>query len=92
MYVRNYARRLHKTGLPAILLKIDVKKSTNAHNQKRKKKLRKQKTRYDIPSLAAIIHPPPRQHLNSRISKSVASKKGSAQVLSSPDQRSYVSP
>jgi hypothetical protein len=40
------------------------------------KKLKKEKTRYGIPALAATIHPPPRQHLNSRLSKSDASKKG----------------
>jgi hypothetical protein len=44
--------------------------------KKAKKKLRKQKTRYGIPALAAIIHPPPRQHLNSKLSKSDTSKKG----------------
>jgi hypothetical protein len=44
--------------------------------KKRKKKLRKEKTRYGILALAAIIYPPPRQHLNSRLSKSDASKKG----------------
>jgi hypothetical protein len=44
--------------------------------KKRKKKLRKEKTRYGILALAATIHPPPRQHLNSRLSKSDASKKG----------------
>jgi hypothetical protein len=43
---------------------------------KKKKKLRKEKTRYGIPALAATIHPPPRKHLNSRLSKSDAFKKG----------------
>jgi hypothetical protein len=41
--------------------------------KKRQKKLRKK--RRDILALAATIHPPPRQHLNSRLSKSDASKK-----------------
>jgi hypothetical protein len=40
------------------------------------KKETKKKTRYGFPALAATIHPPPRQHLNSRLSKSDASKKG----------------
>jgi hypothetical protein len=43
--------------------------------KKRKKKLRKEKTRYGILALAATIHPPPKQHLNSRLSKSDVSKK-----------------
>jgi hypothetical protein len=43
--------------------------------RKRKKKLRKEKTCYGIPALVATIHPPPRQHLNSRLSRSDASKK-----------------
>jgi hypothetical protein len=42
----------------------------------KKKKLRKEKTRYGIPALAAIIHPPPKQHVNSRLFKSDAFKKG----------------
>jgi hypothetical protein len=40
-----------------------------------KKETKKKKTRYGIPTLAATIHPPPRQHLNSKLSKSDASKK-----------------
>jgi hypothetical protein len=44
--------------------------------KKEKKELRKEKTRYVIPALAATIHPPPKQHLNSRLSKSDASKNG----------------
>jgi hypothetical protein len=43
--------------------------------KKRKKKLRK-KIRYSVLALATTIHPPPRQHLNSRLSKSDTSKKG----------------
>jgi hypothetical protein len=43
---------------------------------KKKKKLRKEKTRHSILVLAATIHPPPRQHLNSRLFKSDAFKKG----------------
>jgi hypothetical protein len=42
----------------------------DAHIQKTKKKIRKQKIRYGISALAVTIHPPPRQHLNSSISKS----------------------
>jgi hypothetical protein len=44
--------------------------------KKEKKKLRKEKTRYGILALAATIHPPQKQHLSSRLSKSDASKKG----------------
>jgi hypothetical protein len=44
--------------------------------KKAKKKLRKQKIRYGIPALAATIHPPPRKHLNSKLSKRDTSKKG----------------
>jgi hypothetical protein len=43
--------------------------------KKNKTKLRKEKTRYGILALAATIHPPPRQYLNSRLSKSDTSKK-----------------
>jgi hypothetical protein len=51
--------------------------STNAHNQKKEKKTkRRKKSRYGIPTLAATVHPPARQHLNCRLSKSNASKKG----------------
>jgi hypothetical protein len=46
---------------------------TASYNKKKKKK-----TRYSIPNLAATIHPPPRQHLNSRLSKNDASKKETA--------------
>jgi hypothetical protein len=44
--------------------------------KKAKKKLRKQKTRYGILALAATTHPPPRQHMNSKLLKSDTSKKG----------------
>jgi hypothetical protein len=40
-----------------------------------KKKLRK-KSRYGVPHLAATIYLPPRQHLNSRLSKSDALQEG----------------
>jgi hypothetical protein len=48
----------------------------DAHIQKRKKKLRKEKFRYGIPALAATIQPSPGKHLNSSLSKGDASKKG----------------
>jgi hypothetical protein len=54
----------------------------------KKKELHKKKSRYGISTLATTLHPPPRQHLNSRLSKSDASKKeNSAQATSLPDQR-----
>jgi hypothetical protein len=45
-----------------------------AKNEK-KRKLRKEKSRHGTPALAATAEPPPRQHLNSSLSKSDASKK-----------------
>jgi hypothetical protein len=50
---------------------------TDAHSKKkRKRKLRKEKSRYGIPALAATVHPPPIQHLNSMLFKRDTSKKG----------------
>jgi hypothetical protein len=49
--------------------------STNVHNQKRLKKTKKEKSRYNILGLAIVIHPPPRQNLKYRFYKSDASKK-----------------
>jgi hypothetical protein len=46
---------------------------------KKEKETKKRKDRYSILALAATIHPPPRQHLNSRLSKSDAFKKGTVQ-------------
>jgi hypothetical protein len=48
----------------------------DAHNQKREKKTKKQKSRYSISGLTTAIHPPPRQHLKYRLSKNGASRKG----------------
>jgi hypothetical protein len=48
---------------------------TDAHSQKKKENYIKEKSRYDIPVLATMVQPPTRQHLNSRHSKSDASKK-----------------
>jgi hypothetical protein len=46
------------------------------HKAKNEKETKKTKDHYGIPALAATIHPPSRQHLNSRHSKSDASEKG----------------
>jgi hypothetical protein len=43
--------------------------------KKEKETKKRKKKRYSILVLAATIHPPPRQHLNSRLSKSDAFKK-----------------
>jgi hypothetical protein len=51
--------------------------STDAHSQKNKNK--QKKNCHGIRALAATIQPPPRQHLNFRLSKSNASKKETVQ-------------
>jgi hypothetical protein len=43
--------------------------------KKEKRKLKKQKSRYNISGLATTIHPSPRQHLKYRLSKNDVSKK-----------------
>jgi hypothetical protein len=48
------------------------------HTAKKEKETKKIKTRYGMLALAATIQPPPRQHQNSRLSKSDASKKGNS--------------
>jgi hypothetical protein len=53
--------------------------NTDAHNQKKNSK--KTKSRYGILALTAIIHPPPRQHLNFMLFKSDISKSAQASSI-----------